>query len=95
MKVTVQVEGKTRSATLPEDYENAEYVTVSGTCPHCGVEPFNVRGGGIMSKDHDSKYAEASCLACGKHVGRMRVRFDTIFGIEEDERVLNGRYRVY
>ena len=93
MKITLKLDGGTRAAKRP--YEKADHVVVTGACPHCGVEPFKAKGRGVSSKDHDSYYAEADCVDCGKFVGTIRAKMDTLFGIEEDERVLSGRYRVY
>lgn len=39
------------------------------------------------------RFSETAC--CGAELGTMRARVSMIFGIEEDERVLNGRARVY
>jgi hypothetical protein len=93
MKITVSVGGAKRAATRP--FETADHVMVAGVCPLCGIEPFKVRGTGVSRNDHDSYYADAECVACSKFVGTIRAKFDTIFGIEEDERVLNGLYEVY
>jgi hypothetical protein len=38
--------------------------------------------------------AEGYCLACREYVDQIRARMSTVFGLE-DERVLNGRCRVY
>jgi hypothetical protein len=49
-----------------------------------------------MTHDHDTYRAPAHCCSCGVHVGTITVKVSTIFGIEEDDRVLNhGRCRVY
>ena len=93
MKITVSVGGTKRAATRP--FEGADHVVATGACPHCSIEPFKVRGSGISRNDHDSYYADAECVACGKFVGTIRAKMDTLFGIEEDERVLNGPYKVY
>jgi hypothetical protein len=65
-------------------------------CPHCGEKPMKVQGTGKHIESHDTYAAGAICLCCGKSVGTLRARMDTIFGLEEDERVLvHGRARVY
>lgn len=86
MKVTIEYEGRRYSAKVP--FIGAEYVEVEGVC--CG----RVHGRGIRATTHDTYVAEAEC-ECGKRVGTMHTKVSTIFGIEEDERVLYGRARVY
>ena len=45
---------------------------------------------------HASMAGSAACCACHKVVGRIEVTsVPTIFGLEEDRAVLNGRSRVY
>lgn len=49
-----------------------------------------------LSHTHDTYHCEAIALCCGKRWGRIAVRVETMFGIEEDEAMLkNGRARVY
>lgn len=68
-------------------------------CVECGMSPMRVAGSGIhfaSGKDrHDTYEANAYCTQCKVRVGTLRVRMSTLFGIEEDERVLNGRCRCY
>ena len=75
----------------------ATSVLVLGACPECKGTPFYVGGiKGTQSHTHDQHLADAGCLACGKGVGKLVVTVDTIFGIEEDDLVLNhSRCRVY
>lgn len=48
------------------------------------------------SHDFDTHYCGAIALCCGKKLGRIEVKMETIFGIDEDRRVLEfGRVRVY
>ena len=54
-----------------------------------------VQGNGESVESRDTYRADAHCLACGETIGVLRVKMSTIFGIEEDKRVLNGRCRVY
>jgi len=44
---------------------------------------------------HDRYIGTAQCTRCRRDVGQMTVKVDTLFGIEEDNAVLNGRARVY
>lgn len=71
------------------------FATFSGACPCCRAVPFRVAGEGQEREGHDTYAARARCIDCDKHVGTVHARVDTIFGIEEDERVLHGRCRVY
>ncbi|TMQ09574.1 MAG: hypothetical protein E6J90_14075 [Deltaproteobacteria bacterium] len=73
--------------------ECGEYVTIAA-CPSCHAAQPQIRGTGITHHDHNTYYARAVAQCCGAAL-RMETRVDTIFGIEEDERVLRGRARVY
>ena len=66
-------------------------------CPGCSprAEEIRVRGTGISRRTHDACIAAAVCASCGGKMGEIVARVDTIFGLEEDERVLRGRPRVY
>lgn len=82
-----------QKAKLP--YPTAQHVDVSGACPKCDASPWRAQGAGDRQRGHDTIDERCRCLECGAIVGRIVVTVDTIFGIEEDERVLNGRCRVY
>ncbi|MDO8631119.1 MAG: hypothetical protein Q7R41_11565 [Phycisphaerales bacterium] len=94
MKITLtDTDGRKLVAAPP--FEGADHVVVEhGKCPACGCAPLKARGQG-QTHDHDTYRADAICLECGKPCGVIHVKVSTIFGIEEDERVLNGRCRVY
>jgi len=94
MKITVTTSGGVFKARLP--YDGAGYVVVSGLeCPECNAEGgLRVRGPSPVT-DHDTMRSRAVCADCDQGVGHITVKFNTIFGIEEDKRVLNGRCRVY
>lgn len=82
------------SATLP--HHDADHVTVPGACPNCGATPFAVAGvKGSMVTGHDTMISDAGCTACKRVTGRLVVTVSTIFGIREDQAVLQGRCRVY
>ena len=66
-----------------------------GECPHCEAFPFSVGGHGKHIEGHGTYAADASCIACGERVGVLRARVETLFGLEEDEAMMNGRARVY
>jgi hypothetical protein len=65
-------------------------------CPHC-KQPLRILGEGRDIGGFDYYKAKGHCALakCGKYVGEVRAYVSTIFGLEEDERVLNGRWKVY
>lgn len=98
-KITLKLEdGTVRTGKLP--YPNADHAVITGDCPHCKPtdrnDGFKVAGiKGTMAHDYDTYRARGGCLVCGAYVGELRMKVDTIFGIEEDERVFNMGIRVY
>lgn len=71
--------------------------TSEGACPNpeCGAEPFYVKGSNRQAMNDDRTYrADGHCAKCGDPVGYIFAKTDTIFGLEEDERV-GLRCRVY
>ncbi len=97
VKITVTIGGKVYPAMLPQP--SAEYVVVhlpAGVHDSCrDADRIIMVSGGDTTHDHDTYTAPAWCRTCDEHVGTIRVKVSTIFGIEEDARVLNGRCRVY
>lgn len=92
MKITVTIDAQKWPATQP--YKGSEYVDVHGA-PACCGDVLQVSGG-ATTEGHDTVTARAHCARCGKHVGEIVVTLSTLFGIEEDRRVLvQGRCRVY
>ncbi len=73
-------------------YEGAKYVTVKESC-ECGC--FDVHSLRSTVNDRGTVKGKALCVECEAGRGELVVRLDTIFGLEEDDRVLNGRARVY
>ena len=67
----------------------------TGQCPACNVRPFRIMGGNLRRHDDRAYIANGRCVDCGEAVGYIYHRPSTIFGIEEDQRVLHGRARVY
>jgi hypothetical protein len=86
---------KARRCTPPHD--GASYVVVEGpSCPCSPESPFHAAGvRGSMVKGHDTCTSDAGCIGCKVVTGKLVVTVSTIFGIEEDERVLSERCRVY
>lgn len=98
MKITLtDRDGRVLVAKQP--HEHADRVIVeAGACAKCKLAPLVVRGLGMTidpEASHDTYRADAVCCGCDAPAGVLRVKVSTIFGIEEDERVLNGRCRVY
>lgn len=99
MKITMTMEdGTTRECTIP--YDGCDYVVVEGKCPNPACthpdSPFHVAGvKGTMVKGFNTFTSDAGCIGCKTVSGKLVVTVDTLFGIEEDERVLRGRCRVY
>jgi hypothetical protein len=102
LDITIVLDNGIRhTATLP--YDGATDVRVSIACPH-GCErkvvlghalPLKVRGTGIEHTSHDTYFAGAIALCCKRRIGTIETRMATIFGIEEDSRVLAGPWKVY
>ena len=92
MKITIVFSGG-RAIEAKRPPESSKVVETDETCPEC-KEPLRVYGGDT-TQDHDTYSAPAYCWACRSEIGTIKVRVQTIFGIEEDNAVLNGRCRVY
>jgi hypothetical protein len=92
VKITVELSGG-RVITATRPHEGAQAVDTSETCPTCS-EPLRAFGGDT-AHDYDTYSAAAFCLACRNRIGTIKVKVSTLFGIEEDIAVLNGRCRVY
>lgn len=93
MKITIRTGTGTIRCVLP--YNGCAHVEAEGACPHCNEQPFLARCPSIDRHDYDTFYGQAHCVKCGARVGEMRATVSTIFGIDEDDCVLNGRPRVY
>lgn len=79
------------------DVKPAGHVGIaSGECPGCGATPFCVQGSSPRRMPDDRTIRSGGrCVSCGDAVGYLYAQPDTIFGLEEDERVMHGRARVY
>jgi hypothetical protein len=98
VKVTLELRDGTMLAVEQPRYEGATAVEAAGACPYCARTPFMVAGSGRRldpDHSHDTWLADAGCLACKAWVGYLRAKVSTLFGIEEDERVLRGACKVY
>lgn len=93
MKVAVRIDDEERSCSLPEC---ERWIDVHGGCPTCKAKELRFIGEKARQEiGHDTVTAPALALCCGAKVGVVTVTLSTIFGLDEDERVLHGRPRVY
>lgn len=102
MQITIALtDGGRHTATLP--YDGADLVTANCDCPNGCVRPeamgiksrLKIRGTGIERRTHDTYYASAVALCCGKRIGTLETKVSTVFGIQEDEMVLAGPWKVF
>jgi hypothetical protein len=85
---------------IPKPKEDVSAIEVPRTKCQCGAEPMLVHGAGkIICPDskhrHDTYMADAVCVKCDGHVGILYAKMDTLFGLEEDERVMSMAVKVY
>lgn len=95
MKIRAHVQGRSHEARLP--YPTAPAAAIDGlACPFCkAAAPLAVLAKRSV-QGHDTVRGEGYTACCDADIGgEIVVTFSTIFGLEEDERVLNGRPRVY
>ena len=87
-------EGTTMSLPVPPEgqgYILAERIE----CGKCGRRPVHIVCGEADIASFDEWGARAVCGHCGGGCGRVRVQVSTLFGLDEDRAVLQGRCRVY
>ena len=66
------------------------------TCPHRGCKDVGVQGSGKRPSADDRAWeADGYSTCCKKHLGLIRAEVNTLFGVREDQAVLQGRCRVY
>lgn len=76
-------------------YHDAPTVDVPGVpCEAC-KRPLSVRGLRCKETKPDTFEAEAVCADCQASAGTLIVTMGSIFGAEEDARVLGGPWKVY
>ena len=77
------------------------WAIAEGACPYCKASPFRIGGKGkhiaAGNEGHNTYVARAECAnpECNREVGVLAAKVSTIFGLEEDERVTAGPWRVY
>lgn len=109
MRITVQIHVAPGGAELGEDapvykagesYANAPHVQLEDgpPCPHCNAAPLRVagfKGRSSTVTTAEATYTACGCVACGKHVGTLKVHAASLFGEDEDRAVLQGLHKVY
>jgi len=98
MKIFLIREGEPKT-TLRLPFSGCPHVVLDAPCPACGAEHpegTQVQGGDAVPSEDDRAYeAVAMAVCCRGRVGILRVEMETLFGVREDEAVLNSRARVY
>ena len=93
MKIRLKMGGKTFKVKQP--YEGASYANVpDAKCPHCSEE-LVIQGTGKHIASYDTYAAMAICVKCEKPVGEIQAKVNTLFGLEEDERVFSMGVKIY
>lgn len=95
MNITLKLrDGETRKLTLA--FKGVDHADAEGDCPLCGAKAFGVAGANMRVDSHDTYASDAFSTCCKRPAGTIYARVSTVFGIEEDERMLKyGRARVY
>ncbi len=70
------------------DCAKAEARKASARGPDVQAELF-ISGTGIKHQNHDTVFADAIALCCKRKIGTIETKLATLFGIEEDERVMS------
>lgn len=97
MKITLHTTDAQR-LKMREPYVKAAYVEGrEGTaCPHCKASPIRARSNEHIVVHDREVHGSAYCMNCEETVGKLVVKMNTLFGLEEDRRVMiHGRCRVY
>jgi hypothetical protein len=93
MKIHLMMDGVKHKVVPP--YEGASHADVPGqNCPHCKKE-LRVQGTGKHIKSFDTYASVGICVACEKPVGEIQAKVNTLFGLEEDERVFSMGVKIY
>ncbi len=82
--------------TLPSEASKQDSVSPDGWICQCGRG--TVHGGGKYidpNAAHDTYAARAICTNCGQHVGILRAKVSTLFGIDEDKRIARSYVKIY
>lgn len=85
---------KPRKLALTTAYPGAVTATCEEACP-CGSSAIVGDGLTRVPAERDEYISKGFCAGCRSRRGTIHAKVDTLFGIEEDERVLGGPWRVY
>lgn len=87
MKIHLVMDGK--KIAIPVPPEGRDYVSKPGlNCPHCNA-PLRASGvAGTRTVGYSTVTETAACRECNAAVGEIVLTFSTLFGIEEDARVM-------
>ena len=91
MRITLTMNGGTYRCRRP--HREAAFVVSTHRCA-CGANTVAGITGAVI-ETRDTYRSDAVCTRCRASLGVLRVKVSTLFGLEEDERVLSGRCRVY
>ncbi len=65
-------------------------------CLWCGTSPMPLLGCGVANEVDDRTFElKVVCRNCSSPMGVLRVDVPTLFGLEEDRRVLSGPWKVF
>ena len=94
-KLYLSIDGKRLLLPLPE--QGADHCMAPIFCPACKKPgPLKVQGTRKRIAEDDRAYeSDGVAVCCGVYVGVLRLEVPTLFGLREDNAVLNGRCRVY
>lgn len=85
-----------KDATVHKCIDKGDYVSADIACPKCSDTPVALRGTDMRPSVDDRAWeANGRCLACKAHIGTIRVETTTLFGVQEDQAVLCGVWKVY
>lgn len=98
MKLTIQLGAGGPVFRLVLPYDDCDHAIVDDMerCPGCKAKaPVKVQGTGKRYESDDTYAADGITVCCGKWLGTIRAKMNTLFGIREDEAVIAGPWRVY
>lgn len=97
--VWITEQGEELECTLPYPTAQKVIVEAAGCCPKCGAQEGKGQRALFCGNPEEHNWGYSGIAACaGCHTplgGVIEVRLATLFGLEEDRRVLHGRCRVY
>lgn len=94
-KITFTTNADDKEYPAKLESPDATAAVVEGwACPGCGGNL--VAGTQRRIENHDTYAADGGCIKCRTVTGIIRVQvYDTLFGLEEDKRVMSMGVRIY